>query len=397
MSKHNLSNSAASPVTFATEAFKLWDEHKATGEAAPQTMAYALRLFHADYVTQGGMRLPGKNGEASSRVDVPAWDSIHKGGDAKRDFIAAIQHSLNMRFVPTGKDESFKQQAARQTGNNVEKSHALLIGRSIPFAAALVSRGVPMENFKPGTIGTKKGKLWHVPYSMLAEKGWIIQEANKLSDLRALDGKSLIAKRPNSKGEMGNANGAVASMAQVLRAVYGAKAAPKAKGADQNKTEASGVVLSNGKTVPADFQKLVLEAARLIKDVAQDGEGVAPISAFDKPMREAMSAISAFYADAVEAQSKAAEAKALAAKAEADRVKAAQADAKAKAKAQADEARKAEREAAYAAKVDAARAARKALREAEADDQVEGKVRVTQAMRDHVARLEAAAGLTDAS
>ena len=373
-------------------AFRLADDAHAASGTASQAMAFVLLSLYADYRTQGGMRIPGKNGEASQTMPLPTWDALRKGGETKTLFVAAVKHSLDVTLASPDKDASFKQRAAIADSNGREKRHMNLIGRSIELAAALTARGVGLDAYGKAKINGKEYPVWRVPVSMLAMPGWQLlgDEANNPGILRPLDGKSILAQAKNDKGEWRPVQNAVASVDQFKRATFGPKA-PTVKGADANKTEVGSVLLSNGKTVPSDFQKLILEAGRLIREVSNDGDGVANLSAFDKPVRDALAGIAAFYTDALEAQQKAKEAKVAAMKAEADRVKAAKEAAKATNAEAAKAQRAAELAEAKAAKVAAAEAARAALAKAEAEG-----LPITQAMRDDVARAEAAAGMADA-
>lgn len=282
-------------------AFKLADDADAASGTASQAMAWVLRSLHSDYITQGGMRIPGKNGEASQIMPVPSWDALHKGGEARNLFVSAVKHSLGVVFAGATKDETFKQRAARNTNNGDERRHANLIGRSIDFAAALERRAVPMDNYGKARIRGKEYPVWRVPARMLAMPEWVLrgEEADRPDMLRALDGRSIIADMRGKDGGYKPVQNAVASVDQFKRATFGAKPA-KAKGADEVKAPAP-IKLDNGKEVPFDFNRLVRAAGSLIAEITDNGSATVKLSDFDDETRKALDALYLFYQEAQQA------------------------------------------------------------------------------------------------
>ena len=286
-------------------AFKLIDDATAFKGAANQAMAWVLRTVHAEFVANGMTLPPGKKEtQASKGHRVATWAEIRKGGECAKDFKRAVAYYVGITTAQAGKGETYKQRDARQTANNTERRHERLIASSIPFAAALDARNVPMENYGEVTINARKLPAWRVPVKTLAMPGWTLlgDDAVNPDNLRALDGKSLLAQRKNDNGDWVAASNAVASVDQFVRAIFGEdKSESTAAPSPQAPQPDEPVKLDNGKEVPGDFNKLVLAAAKLINEVTDKGDATVPLSAFDQPMRHALAALAAFYAEAVAA------------------------------------------------------------------------------------------------
>lgn len=283
-------------------AFKLIDDATAFKGSAVQAMAWVLRTIHADFVANGMTLPPGKKEtQASKGHRVATWADIHKGGECAKDFKRAVAYYVGVTTTQAGKGETYKQRDARQTNNNTEKRHERLIASSIPFAAALDARNVPMENYGDVTVNGRKLPVWRVPVKALAMPGWALlgDDAVNPNNLRALDGKSLLAQRKNDNGDWVAASNAVASVDQFVRAIFGEPTKPDATApAPQAPEPEAPVQLDNGKEVPNDFVRLVKAAGKLIAVVTEDGDHVAKLSDFDDETRKALAALAFFYHDA---------------------------------------------------------------------------------------------------